>query len=114
MVDRLGTEQKVETESAGPATVADRSAGSPHRDLGAACSAGPRRGPALLGWVPKLGVWAWSSGAKAATIIPVLALGAVSEIVLPLTFAAVLAVIFKPVVGMGQLIMQTQMHRRTT
>ena len=32
----------------------------------------------------------------------------------PLTFAAVLAVIFKPGVGMGQLIMQTQMHRRTT
>jgi predicted PurR-regulated permease PerM len=50
----------------------------------------------------------------AATIILVLALGAVSEIVLPLTFAAVLAVIFKPVVGMGQLIMQAQTHRRTT
>ena len=115
MVDRLGTEQKVETESAGPATVADRSAGSPHRDLGAACSAGPRRGPALLAWVPKLGVWAWCFvGAVAATIILVLALGAVSEIVLPLTFAAVLAMIFKPAVGMGQLIMQTQMHRRTT
>ena len=96
MVDRLGTEQKVETESAGPATVADRSAGSPHRDLRAERSAGPRGGPALLGWVPKLGVWAWSFGAKAATIIPVLALGAVSEIVLPLTFAAVLAMIFKP------------------
>ena len=115
MVDRLGTEQKVETESTGPTTVADRSAGSPHRDLGAACSAGPRRGPALLAWVPKLGVWAWCFvGAVAATIILVLALGAVSEIVLPLTFAAVLAMIFKPAVGMGQLIMQTQMHRRTT
>jgi predicted PurR-regulated permease PerM len=50
----------------------------------------------------------------AATIILVLALGAVSEIVLPLTFAAVLAMIFKPAVGMGHLIMQTQMHRRTT
>ena len=114
MVDPLGTEQKVETESAGPASVADQTAGSPHRDLSAARSAGPRSGPVLLGWVPKLGVWAWSSGAKAATIIPVLALGAVSEIVLPLTFAAVLAVIFKPVVGMGQLIMQTQTHRRKT
>jgi hypothetical protein len=34
-----------------------------------------------------------------ATIIVVVALGAVSEIVLPLTFAAVLAVIFKPLVG---------------
>ena len=115
MVDRLGTEQKVETESAGPASVADQSAGSPHRDLSAARSAGPRSGPALLGWVPKLVVWAWSFvGAVAATIILVLALGAVSEIVLPLTFAAVLAMIFKPAVGMGQLIMQTQMHRRTT
>ena len=38
-------------------------------------------------------------GFVAATIIVVLALGAVSEIVLPLTFAAVLAVIFKPLVG---------------
>jgi putative heme transporter len=100
MGDRLGTEQKVETESAGPATVGERSAGSPHRDSTAARSTGPRGGPALLGWVPKLGVWAWSFvGAVAATIILVLALGAVSEIVLPLTFAAVLAVIFKPVVG---------------
>jgi hypothetical protein len=115
MVDPLGTEQKVETESAGPASVADQTAGSPHRDLSAARSAGPRSGPVLLGWVPKLGVWAWSfAGALAATIILVLALGAVSEIVLPLTFAAVLAVIFKPVVGMGQLIMQTQTHRRKT
>jgi predicted PurR-regulated permease PerM len=34
-----------------------------------------------------------------ATIIVVLALGAVSEIVLPLTFAAVLAVVFKPLAG---------------
>jgi len=100
MVDRLGTEQKVETESAGPATVADRSAGNPHRDLGAASSTGPRGGPALLGCVPKLGVWAWDFvGAVAATIILVLALGALSEIVLPLTLAAVLAVIFKPAVG---------------
>ena len=57
-------------------------------------------GPALLGWVPKLGVFAWSFvGFVAATIIVVAALGAVSEIVLPLTFAAVLAVIFKPAVG---------------
>jgi predicted PurR-regulated permease PerM len=50
--------------------------------------------------VPKLGVWAWSFvGFVAATVIIVLALGAVSEIILPLTFAAVLAVIFKPLVG---------------
>ena len=112
MVDRLGTEQKVETESVGPATMADRSAGSPHRDLRAARSAAPRGGPARLGLVPKLGVWAWSFVGAVAALV--LALGVVSEIVLPLTFAAVLAVIFKPMIGMGQLIMQTQMHRRTT
>ena len=50
--------------------------------------------------VPKLGIWAWSFvGFVVATIIVVTALGAVSEIVLPLVFAAVLAVIFKPLVG---------------
>ena len=50
--------------------------------------------------MPKLGVFAWSFvGFVAAAIIVAAALGAVSEIVLPLTFAAVLAVIFKPAVG---------------
>ena len=50
--------------------------------------------------VPRLAVWAWSFvGVVAATVIVVVALGAVSEIVLPLVFAAVLAVVFKPVVG---------------
>jgi predicted PurR-regulated permease PerM len=50
--------------------------------------------------VPRLGVWAWSFvGFVVATIIVVAALSAVSEIALPLTFAAVLAVIFKPLVG---------------
>ena len=50
--------------------------------------------------VPRLGVWAWSfvGGVVALTIV-VGALGAVSEIVLPLLFAAVLAIIFKPLVG---------------
>ena len=60
-------------------------------------------GPALLGWVPKLGVGAWSFvGFVVATIIVVVALGAVSEIVLPLTFAAVLAIVFRPLVGILQ------------
>ncbi len=62
----------------------------------------PRRSdaPAPLSWVPKVGVFAWSFvGFVAAAIIVAAALGAVSEIVLPLTFAAVLAVIFKPAVG---------------
>ena len=50
--------------------------------------------------VPKLGVLAWSFvGAVAATAIVIIAFGAVSEILLPLLFAAVLAVVFKPVVG---------------
>jgi len=67
----------------------------------------------MINWpIPTTGLKIIAS--TAATIILVLALGAVSEIVLPLTFAAVLAVIFKPVVGLGQLIMQTQTHRRKT
>jgi putative heme transporter len=50
--------------------------------------------------VPKIGVLAWSFvGVVAATAIVVTAFGAVSEIVLPLVFAAVLAVVFKPLVG---------------
>ena len=50
--------------------------------------------------VPKVGVWAWSFvGFVVATVIVVSALAAVSEIVLPLIFAAVLAVVFKPLVG---------------
>ena len=52
-----------------------------------------------LSSVPKIGVWAWSFvGFVVATIIIATALGAVSEIVLPLLFAAVLAVVFKPLV----------------
>jgi len=53
--------------------------------------------PSTAGWVPRLGVWAWSFvGVVVVTIIVVAALAAVSEIVLPLIFAAVLAVVFKP------------------
>ena len=56
--------------------------------------------PAPLSWVPRLGVFAWSFvGFVVAAILVVLGLAAVSEIVLPMTFAAVLAVIFKPLVG---------------
>ena len=52
-----------------------------------------------LSSVPKLGILAWSFvGFVVATIIVVTALAAVSEIVLPLIFAAVLAVVFKPLV----------------
>jgi hypothetical protein len=71
-----------------------------HGDLAAGRATRPSGGPVLLSWVSKLGVWTWSFvGFVAATVIVVLALAAVSEIVLPLTFAAVLAVIFKPAVG---------------
>ena len=57
-------------------------------------------GGSLLGRIPRLGVWSWSFvGFVVVTIIVVTVLAAVSEIVLPLTFAAVLAVVFKPLVG---------------
>jgi predicted PurR-regulated permease PerM len=57
-------------------------------------------GPGLLSRVPRLGVWAWSFvGFVVASVIVAIALGAVSEIVLPMTFAAVLAVVFRPLVG---------------
>ena len=60
----------------------------------------PSSTPAFMRWVPRLGVWAWSFvGVVVVGIILTTALGAVSEIVLPLTFAAVLAVVFKPTVG---------------
>jgi predicted PurR-regulated permease PerM len=56
--------------------------------------------PKLASSVPRLGVLAWSFvGFVVATAIVVIALAAVSEIVLPLIFAAVLAVIFRPLVG---------------
>lgn len=49
--------------------------------------------------IPRLGMLAWSFvGCVVAAAIVVLTLAAVSEIVVPLVFAAVLAVIFKPVV----------------
>ena len=52
-----------------------------------------------FGWVPKVGIGAWTFiGFVVATAIVVTALAAVSEIVLPLTFAAVLAVVFQPLV----------------
>jgi len=53
--------------------------------------------------MPKLGVWSWSFvGFVAAAVIVVLAAAALSEIVLPMTFAAVLAIMFKPLVGVLQ------------
>ena len=56
--------------------------------------------PAFLRRVPRIGIWAWSFvGFVAAAVIVVFALSAVSEIALPMTFAAVLAIIFKPLVG---------------
>ena len=55
--------------------------------------------PGLIGRIPRLGVLAWSFvGAVVTAIIVFFALAAVSEIMLPLTFAAVLAVCFKPMV----------------
>ena len=112
MVDRLRTEQKVDTESGGSTTAAGQSPGIPHRDSRAR-STTSGGDPPLLSWVPRLGVWAWSFvGFVAATIIVVLALGAASEIVLPLTFAAVLAVI--PLVGILRRHALAEPHRSTT
>lgn len=57
----------------------------------------------VLSWGPKVGLWAWSFvGVVAAATIVIFALAAVSEIILPLTFAAVLAVCFKPLSGQLQ------------
>ena len=56
--------------------------------------------PAAFRRIPRVGVWAWSFvGFVIALIIIVIALGFVSEIILPMTFAAVLAVGFRPLVG---------------
>ena len=79
--------------------VTDESDGGAQPDATAERDTSPAR-PGLLGRVPRLGVWAWSFvGFVVAAIIVVIALGAVSEIVLPMTFAAVLAIVFKPLVG---------------
>jgi predicted PurR-regulated permease PerM len=87
----------------GELTVAEQSDTSAHPDPNAGRDTRPSDGPVPLSWVPKLGVGAWSFvGFVAAMIIVVVALGAVSEIVLPLTFAAVLAIVFKPLVGILQ------------
>ena len=52
------------------------------------------------GWIRRLGIWSWSFvGIVVFLVIVFTALGFVSEIVLPMTFAAVLAICFKPVVG---------------
>jgi putative heme transporter len=78
----------------GPLIVADESNPSAHRDPGTS------GGPVPVSWVAKVGVGAWSFvGFVAAMVIVVTALAAVSEIALPLTFAAVLAIVFKPLVG---------------
>ena len=80
--------------------MADESEGRAPGSLTAGRDTTPSGRPAFLSWVPRVGVWAWSFvGFVLVAIIVVIALGAVSEIVLPLTFAAVLAVVFKPLVG---------------
>jgi putative heme transporter len=80
--------------------ITDDSDGGDQPDRTAGGGMGSSDVPGLLGRVPRLGLWAWSFvGFVVAAIIVCIALGAVSEIVLPMTFAAVLAVIFKPLVG---------------
>jgi putative heme transporter len=54
----------------------------------------------LLSRIPRLGVLSWSFiGFVVTSVILLFAFGAVSEIALPMLFAAVLAVMFKPFVG---------------
>jgi predicted PurR-regulated permease PerM len=61
----------------------------------------PRAEAVPLTAVPKVGTLAWTFiGVVIAAIIVVTGFSAVSEILLPLLFAAVLAVIFKPLAGM--------------
>ena len=83
-----------------PTDITDDSDRGVQPDATAEADNGLRDVPGLLGRVPRLGLWAWSFvGFVVAAIIVCIALGAVSEIVLPMTFAAVLAVVFKPLVG---------------
>ncbi len=83
----------------GTSDIAAESAASAHQDRAADSTKGSSHVPALLARVPRLGVWAWSFvGFVVASIIVVVALAAVNEIVLPMMFAAVLAIIFKPLV----------------
>ena len=50
--------------------------------------------------MPRIGVWSWAFvGFTVAAVIVVIVLGAVSEIVLPMLFAAVLAIMFRPLLG---------------
>lgn len=58
-VNRLRTDQEVVVGSRGPETTADESHSSPHLDSRIAALREAER-PALLSWVSKLGVWAWS------------------------------------------------------
>ncbi len=53
--------------------------------------------PAAFRRIPRIGIWAWSFiGLVVVLIIIAFALSAVSEIALPMIFAAVLAIVFKP------------------
>jgi predicted PurR-regulated permease PerM len=82
------TPEKGPTGRAAPDAATGRDGERPRGDPG---------GPALIGGIPKLGIWAWSFvGVVIATVLIVVAFAAVSELALPLTFAAVLAVIFTP------------------
>jgi predicted PurR-regulated permease PerM len=73
---------------------------SPSSEPAADGDAAPSVAAGLLGQIPRLGVWSWSFvGFVVASVIVLTGLAAVSEIALPMTFAAVLAVMFKPFVG---------------
>ena len=79
--------------------MADESDGSANWGQDCGPDTTPNDRPALMGFPELASEPGASSGVMAATIIVVAALAAVSEIVLPLTFAVVLAVVFQPAVG---------------
>jgi hypothetical protein len=56
----LRTAQEADVACPGSLIVADQSDTSADRDPNAGRETRPSDGPALLGWVPKLGVGAWS------------------------------------------------------
>ena len=71
-----------------PTDLAGDAGGRSHADGAAEGGSGPSRVGGLLGRVPRLGIWSWSFvGFVLASSIVVIALAAVSEIVLPMTFA---------------------------
>jgi putative heme transporter len=95
-MEGLPIDGPIRSDGPPPEDQADPTGPADRTDLAAT----PAGGRGLPPWVARVGVGAWSFvGLVAATVLACVALAAVSEIVLPLTLAAVLAVVFRPAVG---------------